>query len=168
MYKAASSSCLPPHSNSSVGLHSVALSQPTITTPLVLLLAVGGVVFSSMQTCHTYSAVWVIHVSMALQYSLAVVDGTGGEVSVHRQRVGGFHPGCTCGVKGKLCNGLRRCTAARSEWAHLNPWFQMFGWDCSQFPPNTWRKLYNLFFRFCSVCVSRYDNKTNEAVYSWL
>lgn len=115
MYKAASSSCLPPHSNSSVGLHSVALSQPTITTPLVLLLAVGGVVFSSMQTCHTYSAVWVIHVSMALQYSLAVVDGTGGEVSVHRQRVGGFHPGCTCGVKGKLCNGLRRCTAARSE-----------------------------------------------------
>lgn len=131
MYKAATSSSLPPHSNSSVGLHSVALSQPTITTPLVLLLSVGGVVFSSMQACHTYSAVWAIHVSMALQYSLAVVYGTGSEVSVHRQRVGGFHPGCTCGVKGKLCNGLRRCIAARSEWAHLNPWLQTFGWDCS-------------------------------------
>lgn len=112
---------------------------------------------------HTCSAVWVIHVSMALQYSLAVVYGTGGEVSVHRQRVGGFH---TCGVKGKLCHGLRCCVAARSEWAHLHPWW--FGWDCSQFPPNTWRKSYKLnFLRFCSVCVSRYDNKTNEAMTSW-
>lgn len=71
MYNAASSSCLPPHSNSSV-VHSVALSQPT--APLVLLLAVGGVVFihavqsGPFMFPWLYSTAWLWFMAQAVRF----------------------------------------------------------------------------------------------------